>query len=53
MGGASTSIVGFADLPVDVQRAADIYRSMVAGNPAVRLAERAARWRGSPYPPEQ
>ena len=100
----STSIVGFADLPVDVQRAAvraavmhapgdpletlcqaavprlaahdwsalftptpdfavyvigedvgaaDIYRSMVAGNPAVRLAERAARWRGSPYPPEQ
>ncbi|WP_028066799.1 hypothetical protein [Solirubrobacter soli] len=30
----------------------DIYRSLLAGNPAHRLAERAARWRGSPYPPE-
>lgn len=33
--------------------AADIYRSMLAGNPRERLAERAARWRGSPYPPEE
>jgi YD repeat-containing protein len=100
----SESLVGSADLPVDVQRAAvratamhdvgdpleklcqaavpllaahdwsaiftptpdfavyvigedvgpaDIYRSMLAGNPRERLAERAARWRGSPYPPEE
>jgi hypothetical protein len=29
----------------------DIYDSMVAANPPERLAARAARWRGSPYPP--
>jgi YD repeat-containing protein len=33
--------------------AADIYRSMLAGNPPERLAERAARWSGSPYPPAE
>jgi YD repeat-containing protein len=33
--------------------AADIYRSMLAGNPRERLAERAARWSGSPYPPDE
>ena len=30
---------------------ADLYASMVAGNPPERLAARAAMWRGSRYPP--
>ena len=30
---------------------AELYASMVAGNPPERLAARAAKWGGSPYPP--